>query len=140
MAENFLIFHTVPNLRFFSQQAQREDSNSKESSSKDASKADPKGAANNSEPSISDDEEEMETDDTKPKCSNCGILCHVTHATSKGNLCGTCHQYWVRTGQLRPTTGPARKGKKVKLSLVISTTFEYSRQKQDTKLLENGTF
>jgi len=90
-------------------QAQREDNSSEESSSKDASNADPKGAAKNSEPSISDDEEEMETDDTKPKCSNCGILCHVTHATSKGNLCGTCHQYWVRTGQLRPTTGPARK-------------------------------
>ena len=29
---------------------------------------------------------------------------------------------------------------KVKLSLVISTTFEFSRQKLDTKLLENGTF
>ena len=27
---------------------------------------------------------------------------------------------------------------KVKLSLVISTTFEFSRQKLDTKLLENG--
>jgi hypothetical protein len=24
-------------------------------------------------------------------------------------MCGTCHQYWNRTGQLRPTTGPARK-------------------------------
>merc|ERR1712226_119087 len=61
------------------------------------------------EPSISDDEEEMDVDDSKPKCSNCGILCHVTHTTTKGNFCGTCHQYWNRTGQLRPTTGPARK-------------------------------
>ena len=98
----------IINVKFF-QQAQREDNSSKESASKDASGTDPKGAAKNSEPSISDDEEEMETDETKPKCSNCGILCHVTHSTSKGNFCGTCHQYWNRTGQLRPTTGPARK-------------------------------
>ena len=90
------------------------------------------------DPSISDDEEEMDLDDSKPKCSNCGILCHITHTTPKGNFCGTCHQvciiirvpakeklvktiihliflsyhffqYWNRTGQLRPTTGPARK-------------------------------
>ena len=45
----------------------------------------------NAENSISD-EEEMEVDDSKPKCSNCGILCHVTHSTPKGNFCGTCHQ------------------------------------------------
>lgn len=62
----------------------------------------------NAENSISD-EEEMEVDDSKPKCSNCGILCHVTHSTPKGNFCGTCHQYWNRTAQIRPTTGPARK-------------------------------
>ena len=28
----------------------------------------------------------------KPKCFNCGILCHVTHSTPKGQMCGTCHQ------------------------------------------------
>ena len=28
----------------------------------------------------------------KPKCFNCGILCHVTHATPKGQMCGTCYQ------------------------------------------------
>jgi len=94
-------------------QAQREE-NSKETPAKDAN---PSEDANNkntttttpAEPSISDEEEEMDVDDSKPKCSNCGILCHVTHSTTKGNFCGTCHQYWNRTGQLRPTTGPARK-------------------------------
>ena len=43
------------------------------------------------EVAISDDEDEMDVDDaSKPKCSNCGILCHVTHNTSKGDMCGTC--------------------------------------------------
>eukprot|EP00096_Caligus_rogercresseyi_P015369 TRINITY_DN7817_c0_g1_i1.p1 TRINITY_DN7817_c0_g1~~TRINITY_DN7817_c0_g1_i1.p1 ORF type:complete len:501 (-),score=173.94 TRINITY_DN7817_c0_g1_i1:271-1773(-) len=46
---------------------------------------------------------------SKPKCFNCGILCHVTHATPKGQMCGTCHQYFSRTGNVRPTTGPIRK-------------------------------
>lgn len=45
----------------------------------------------------------------KPKCFNCGILCHLTHSTPKGQMCGTCHQYYQRTGHVRPTTGPARK-------------------------------
>ena len=47
------------------------------------------------DPSISDDEEEMDLDDSKPKCSNCGILCHITHTTPKGNFCGTCHQVCI---------------------------------------------
>jgi len=58
---------------------------------------------------ISDDEEMLTEDSSKPRCSNCGILCHVTHATSKGEMCGTCHQYFNRTGHVRPTTGPGRK-------------------------------
>ena len=41
---------------------------------------------------ISDDEDMVTEDASKPRCSNCGILCHVTHATSKGEMCGTCHQ------------------------------------------------
>jgi hypothetical protein len=45
----------------------------------------------------------------KPKCFNCGIQCHLTHSTPKGQMCGTCHQYYQRTGHVRPTTGPARK-------------------------------
>ncbi len=45
----------------------------------------------------------------KPRCFNCGIPCHVTHATPKGQMCGTCHQYFNRTGRVRPTTGPTRK-------------------------------
>ena len=54
----------------------------------------------------------------KPKCFNCGILCHVTHSTPKGQMCGTCHQYYTRTGHIRPTTGPIRKdGTKSKHSL-----------------------
>ncbi len=28
----------------------------------------------------------------KPKCFNCGIQCHMTHSTPKGQMCGTCHQ------------------------------------------------
>jgi len=59
---------------------------------------------------ISDDEEEdMDREEAKPRCSNCGILCHVIHSTPKGDMCGTCHQYFNKTGQLRPTTGPARR-------------------------------
>ena len=41
---------------------------------------------------ISDDEDMVTGDASKPRCSNCGILCHVTHATTKGEMCGTCHQ------------------------------------------------
>jgi len=47
---------------------------------------------------------------SKPKCFNCGILCHVTHATPKGQMCGTCHQYFQRTGNIRPTAAPMRRG------------------------------
>jgi len=43
------------------------------------------------------------------KCYNCLIPCNTTHSTPKGPMCGTCHQFWTRTGQLRPTTGPMRK-------------------------------
>merc|ERR1711935_337054 len=67
------------------------------------------GAPVVAETPISDDEDMVTEDASKPRCSNCGILCHVTHATNKGEMCGTCHQYFNRTGQLRPTTGPARK-------------------------------
>jgi len=67
------------------------------------------GAPVVAETPISDDEDMVTEDASKPRCSNCGILCHVTHATTKGEMCGTCHQYFNRTGQLRPTTGPARK-------------------------------
>eukprot|EP00088_Acartia_fossae_P005578 TRINITY_DN1251_c0_g1_i10.p1 TRINITY_DN1251_c0_g1~~TRINITY_DN1251_c0_g1_i10.p1 ORF type:complete len:479 (-),score=95.51 TRINITY_DN1251_c0_g1_i10:1207-2643(-) len=42
-------------------------------------------------------------------CGNCGIQCHQIHSTPKGNMCGTCHAFWEKTGQLRPTTGPLRK-------------------------------
>lgn len=60
-----------------------------------------------SEPvTISDEDEDTENE---KKCSNCGVLCHTIHTTPKGNLCGTCNQYFVKNGQLRPTTGPARK-------------------------------
>lgn len=65
-------------------------------------------AAPSSGQSVSDDEPETE-DTSKPKCFNCGILCHVTQTTPKGQMCGTCHQHWTRTGHVRPTTGPARK-------------------------------
>ena len=72
---------------------------SKETPAKDAN---PSEDANNknttttpAEPSISDDEEAMDLDYSKPNCSNCGILCHVTHSTTKGNFCGTCHQVCI---------------------------------------------
>ena len=47
---------------------------------------------NKVETPISDDEDMITEDASKPRCSNCGILCHVTHATNKGEMCGTCHQ------------------------------------------------
>jgi len=58
---------------------------------------------------------EEEEKEAVAKCANCGIPCHTTHPTSdksaKGGsqVCGTCHQFWTRTGQMRPTTGPMRK-------------------------------
>lgn len=57
----------------------------------------------------SDEEEKEAVQVPKPKCFNCGIQCHLTHSTPKGQMCGTCHQYYQRTGHVRPTTGPARK-------------------------------
>ena len=39
-----------------------------------------------------DKEEEMDLDDSKPKCSNCGILCHITHTMPDGIFCGNCRQ------------------------------------------------
>ena len=50
------------------------------------------GAPVVAETPISDDEDMVTEDASKPRCSNCGILCHVTHATNKGEMCGTCHQ------------------------------------------------
>lgn len=46
------------------------------------------------------------------RCANCGITCTTTQpptAGSRGPTCGTCHAFWARTGQMRPTTGPMRK-------------------------------
>jgi len=63
------------------------------------------------EPGSDDEDKEAASE----KCGNCGIPCHTTHPTGsndktpKGQLCGTCHQFWSRTGQMRPTTGPMRK-------------------------------
>lgn len=53
--------------------------------------------------------EKEEEESNKPKCSNCSILCNVTHATPKGELCGTCFNHYERTARLRPTIGPDRK-------------------------------
>jgi len=98
-------------------QAQREDT-SENTNSKKASTPPAASAAEDSkkdakppvvETPISDDEDMAAVDASKPTCSNCGILCHVVHPTPKGDMCGTCHQYYNRTGQLRPTTGPGRK-------------------------------
>jgi len=56
-------------------------------------------------------------------CMNCGISCHVTHETTKGRMCATCHQFFNRTGQVRPTTGPLRKdGMKLNRSLFRNST------------------
>ena len=61
---------------------------------------------------------------SKPKCFNCGILCHVTHATPKGQMCGTCHQYFQRTGHVRPTTAPMRKEGTAKAGTQRSSIFK----------------
>jgi len=64
-------------------------------------------------PEAGSEEETAEAGAAPVRCGNCGIPCHTTHATHdkspKGRLCGTCHQFWTRTGQMRPTTGPMRK-------------------------------
>lgn len=59
---------------------------------------------------VIDDEPEVKKED-KPKCSNCSILCNVTHATAKGQLCGTCFRFYEKHGgRLRPTnSGPDTK-------------------------------
>jgi len=100
-------------------QSQREETNEKKaptpsaSNTEDATKDTTTKATTESnnkvETPISDDEDMLTEDASKPRCSNCGILCHVTHATNKGEMCGTCHQYFNRTGHVRPTTGPGRK-------------------------------
>lgn len=77
-------------------QAMREEQTTKDkeagaNSGSEKVKSDSDSAAAKEEVAISDDEEEMDQDDnSKPKCSNCGILCHNTHNTAKGDLCGTC--------------------------------------------------
>jgi len=69
------------------------------------------------------DEEDKEGTEKKENCSNCGIVCHTLHSTPRGNMCGTCHMFWSRTGQVRPTTGPMRKdGLKTNRSLFRNTT------------------
>ena len=62
---------------------------SSEEASKENSKETPSVKDTNN---TSEDEEEMDVDDPKPKCSNCGILCHITHTTPDGIFCGDCRQ------------------------------------------------
>jgi len=80
----------------------------------------------------SDEETRAEGSLEAKRCGNCGILANTLHSTaSKENtkekaenknsnskekngvggtlLCSTCHAFWARTGQMRPTTGPTRK-------------------------------
>jgi len=44
----------------------------------------------------------------KTTCSNCSASCHQGLATTKGNLCTQCHQYWRKTGMMRPSSGPMK--------------------------------
>jgi len=56
-------------------------------------------------------------------CGNCNIQCHNIHSTPKGQMCGTCHAFWQKTGQTRPTTGPLRKdGVKANRNLFRNST------------------
>ncbi|XP_065203190.1 REST corepressor 1 isoform X2 [Planococcus citri] len=41
-------------------------------------------------------------------CVNCGVLCNETHSTAKGLMCRTCALHFKKTGNPRPTFGPAR--------------------------------
>jgi len=70
------------------------------------------------------DEDDTEgSEKAEVSCMNCGISCHVTHETTKGRMCATCHQFFNRTGQVRPTTGPLRKdGMKLNRSLFRNST------------------
>lgn len=56
-----------------------------------------------------EERENKEGEKKTESCGNCGIQCHQIHTTTKGNLCGTCHTHWQKTGLSRPTTGPLRK-------------------------------
>jgi len=47
----------------------------------------------------------------KPRCSNCGIICHITYDSKTGKYCGTCYNYLEKHGQMRPTLGPPKKDK-----------------------------
>jgi len=67
------------------------------------------GEENFPEAGVSDEEDK---EGAAARCANCGIPAHTTYPTNdklKAQLCGTCHQFWTRTGQMRPTTGPMRK-------------------------------
>ncbi|KAE8738161.1 hypothetical protein FOCC_FOCC016359 [Frankliniella occidentalis] len=44
----------------------------------------------------------------KGSCSNCSVACSQTHSTPKGVMCSTCFNHWTRTGNVRPTMGPAK--------------------------------
>jgi len=83
----------------------------------------------------SDEETRAEGSLESKRCGNCGILANTLHSTEKGKeggvvkekgdknganskekngvsgtlQCSTCHAFWARTGQMRPTTGPTRK-------------------------------
>jgi len=93
----------------------KKDNNSKSDKENSSS-----GAAATIDSVLSDDEDEKVNSalgtelssslSSKPKCFNCGILCHITHSTAKGEMCGTCHQYFQRTGNVRPTAAPMRRG------------------------------
>jgi len=75
------------------------------------------------EESFVEGEEADKEDAEKVKCVNCGICCHHAQSTPKGNMCGTCHGFYTRTGQVRPTTGPLRKdGMKLNRSLFRNST------------------
>ncbi|XP_023347554.1 REST corepressor 3 [Eurytemora carolleeae] len=67
------------------------------------------GDENFPDPSDEEDTEKETVGEKMENCINCGISCHSPQPSSRGNLCGTCHLFWNRTGQFRPTTGPLRK-------------------------------
>jgi len=82
--------------------AREEDKASKDADEPESKKRaleDTSVSSNNREESEEEEEDEDKGSPAVKRCFNCGIPCHYTHPTTKGQMCGTCQQYFVRTGE-----------------------------------------
>ena len=86
---------------------------------------------------------------TKPSTSTCDCIVDTifTGKLQSDVVCQTCKSvsttidpFWDISLDLPTVLAKGEFFSKVKLSFVISYEFEFSRQKLDTKFLENGTY